>query len=394
MSDALNVFIAGDFYGAGRQAEMDSNELLSGIDSLMEGADLRILNFESPLGEPSKPIVKSGPPLIAPRKSAKLLQGRFDVALLANNHVLDFGPEALLKTIAELRKRGIKTVGAGRDAKEAAKPLTLKLKGWRIGILSLCENEFSLAGKNSPGAAGIDCHRACSQIRKLKESCDATLVVTHGGNEHNPLPSPRVLSMSRLFAEAGATAVINAHPHTPQGIEKWRGVPIAYSLGNFVFDKLWKDMPPWWHVGMPVMLKLKRAKGATTAAIEPRPCAMSQRTGRLRALDKRESKDFAKWLKEVSAPLKSPEKIEAFFEAWATKHGKAYYGSMRHANADCASEEGRRDFAHFRNLWSCEAHNELIRVYVELLFQRRVDEAEKLLPKLEEWQKGLKLKDA
>jgi len=391
VSYAIKIFAAGDFYGAGRPADMEADELLSGIDCLMEGADLKIFNFESPVGEPSAAITKSGPPLIAPMKSARLVEGRFDVALLANNHVLDFGPEALLKTIAELRKRGLKTVGAGKNREEAAKPLLVKAKGFKIGILNFCENEFSLAGKAAPGAAGIDCQKACAQIRKLKESCDAVLVFTHGGNEHNPLPSPRVVSMSRLFAEAGATAVVNAHPHTPQGIEKWKGVPIAYSLGNFVFDNLWKETPPWWHVGMPVMLKLKDGKDGMTADIEPKPCAMSPKTGRIRALDEREGRDFAKWLKEVSAPLKSPGKLEAFFEAWATKHGKAYYSSMRHMGADCSTEEGRREFAHFRNLWSCEAHNELIRVYVELLFRRRVSEAAALLPKLEDWQRGIKL---
>ena len=92
----------------------------------------------------------------------------------------------------------------------------------------------------------------------LRAKHDIVLVFTHGGNEMNPLPSPRVMAMNRAFAEAGASVVINTHPHVPQAIEMWKGVPIAYSLGNFVFDWGGLDLkrePPLWWTGMAARLR-------------------------------------------------------------------------------------------------------------------------------------------
>ena len=81
------------------------------------------------------------------------------------------------------------------------------------------------------------------------------LVIFHGGREHTPLPPPYVVHDLRAIAEMGAHAVIAHHPHVPQGIELHHGVPIVYSMGNFVF---WQTDPAFYrHAGYLVHLDLR-----------------------------------------------------------------------------------------------------------------------------------------
>jgi poly-gamma-glutamate capsule biosynthesis protein CapA/YwtB (metallophosphatase superfamily) len=63
----------------------------------------------------------------------------------------------------------------------------------------------------------------------------------HWGWENEPGPSARQRELARALIDAGADAVIGSHPHVTQGVEMYRGRPIVYSLGNFVFDLL--DQP-------------------------------------------------------------------------------------------------------------------------------------------------------
>lgn len=76
------------------------------------------------------------------------------------------------------------------------------------------------------------------QIRSERRENDVVLVVVHGGNEYNPIPSPRMRKLYSAFARAGASAVVNIHTHCPQGIELVENVPIVYCPGNFFFPSV------------------------------------------------------------------------------------------------------------------------------------------------------------
>jgi hypothetical protein len=311
--------------------------------------------------------------------------------LLANNHVLDHGPEAARQTIEALRRRGLKTVGAGKDHRTASQPLTLQAKGFSVAIINACEHEFCVAGRDSAGGAGLQPFHMIRTIVELRAKHDLVLVFTHGGNEMNPLPSPRVLAMNRAFAEAGASAVINTHPHVPQAVEMWKGTPIAYSLGNFVFDSRVVNLNPnerlWW-VGMPVLLTFTEEGGAIKAALKPVFTKLDPASGRLETIRGTERNQLAAWLRELSRVLKDEQLVQEYFEAWSTRHGAYYFEEfIARANDPDAPRIGP-DHAGPRNLWTCEAHNELLRTFVELQFEGRVEAAQARLGTLKRWMVG------
>jgi len=391
MARELTICAVGDFCPQPRSSKSAAQQLFAGVDSVLSQADLRIVNVEVPLTTRKHPIIKSGPHLIAPRSVADLLTGRFEIALLANNHILDHGPRAALQTIDALRRRGLRAVGAGKDHEQASRPLTITANGFSIAIINVCEHEFGVAGRDSAGGAGLSPFDMIRRIIELRAKHDIVLVFTHGGNEMNPLPSPRVVAMNRAFAEAGASAVINTHPHVPQAIETWKGTPIAYSLGNFVFDSRvveLDDRDPLWWVGMPVLLKFREADGKIKASMTPMFTKLDPASGRLETVRGKERAQLLKWLREISRVLKDEQLLQQYFDAWTSVHGASYYGSMRHHEADVATPRGRAKYASFRNLWTCEAHNELIRTYAEMRFDGRLKEAEARLPTLQRWMKG------
>jgi Bacterial capsule synthesis protein PGA_cap len=207
---------------------------------LLEEKDLSIVNLECPLTAYGTPSPKSGPNIRADPSCARgIKRGGFDVASLANNHMFDFGGRGLDDTLSACQSAGIHTVGAGADLSAASEPLVVTVEGEETVILAYAEREFGVATNTSPGISPVDPIGNYRQIRDLRRRYANILVMVHGGHEYYPLPSPRMVEYYRFLAEAGASIVIGHHPHVVGAYEVHEGVPILYSLGNFLFD--WHD---------------------------------------------------------------------------------------------------------------------------------------------------------
>ena len=76
----------------------------------------------------------------------------------------------------------------------------------------------------------------CGDIQIAKEDNDLVIVIVHGGREHYQLPTPKQRERFRFYADAGADFVVGHHTHCYSGYEIYKGKPIFYSLGNFIFD--------------------------------------------------------------------------------------------------------------------------------------------------------------
>ena len=204
---------------------------------LLQSADLRIVNFECSLTGAGTPVMKGGPNLSAAEKHLECLKtGGFEIASLANNHIFDYGPAGFQATCRALVGLSVRYFGAGMDLAEAQRPLTVELDGLRIGFCGFTEgHDLSGAGENTPGVAPWQPEQVCRQVAELRKSCDLVFVVPHGGIEFSAWPAPYCIYAYRRIAEARPDAVIAHHPHVPQGMEFYRGVPIFYSLGNFLF---------------------------------------------------------------------------------------------------------------------------------------------------------------
>lgn len=205
---------------------------------LLRAADVTIGNLECALslrGEVAdKFYVFRGDPQMADG----LKWAGFDLVGLANNHVLDYGTDAMADTLSELSARGILAVGGGGNSDAAYRAQFLTVKGLRLAFLAFAgySPEGFFARPDRPGVARLDVEAMTAAIKRARLEADLVIVQMHAGIEYSPDYSGDQQLAAHRAVDAGATLVIGHHPHVLQGTEVYKGAFIAYSLGNFVFD--------------------------------------------------------------------------------------------------------------------------------------------------------------
>jgi len=256
MQKEISINICGDFYLNTLSA--DEKYFTEDILELFHQSDYNIVNLESPVAKNNNnKIYKTGPCLSgSPHTFLYLKQIRTNLVTLANNHLMDFGQQGLYDTLTECRFNSINHVGAGMSLEEAGMPFILEKDEIKVAILNFAENEWSAADVNKSGANPLDIIENVRQIRKAREVCDFVLVIVHGGIEFYHLPTSRMVSQYRFFAENGASVIIGHHPHCISGMENYQGVPIFYSLGNFLFTM--RSKRESWYTGIILNLKLRQ----------------------------------------------------------------------------------------------------------------------------------------
>ncbi len=205
----------------------------------MPAADYRIGNLEVPVATGGQAHASKIATFRAEPHTLSVLRGRFDAVSLANNHSGDYGHAAFLETMQHLDNAGIAYFGGGRNLAEAHKPLWIEKHGLKIAVLGY--NEFKPrafeAGADWPGVAWSEDDHVVADIRAARAAgADLVIPFMHWGWEKETQPTERQKTFARKLIDAGATLVIGGHPHVTQGAEMYRGKPIIYSLGNFVFD--------------------------------------------------------------------------------------------------------------------------------------------------------------
>jgi poly-gamma-glutamate capsule biosynthesis protein CapA/YwtB (metallophosphatase superfamily) len=208
--------------------------------AILKSADIRIGNLECVVAtggsaEEDKPYTFRAAP-----RSLDFVKRHFDAVGLANNHTGDFGPKAFAEMLGLLDKAGIGYFGGGADLARAHTPLIIERKGLRIALLAYDEffpRSFE-ADVDKPGVAWSEDEQVRHDIKLARTQYHADLVIPfmHWGWEHESLASARQRQLARAMIDAGADAVVGGHPHVTQDVEQYRGKPIIYSLGNFVFD--------------------------------------------------------------------------------------------------------------------------------------------------------------
>lgn len=240
-ADSLTLIFAGDIMlddGPGRLIERGGDPFAPFAD-ILQTADYRIGNLECPVAEGGKPADNKIYSFRAKPAVLSRLQGRFDAVALANNHSGDYGQSAFVDTMRHLDQAGIAYFGGGHNLAEAHRPLWINRKGLKIAVLGY--NEFKPryfeAGANWPGIAWSEDDQVIDDIRAAKAAgADLIIPFMHWGWENESGPNERQRSLARRMIDEGAALVVGGHPHVTQGAEIYRGKPIIYSLGNFVFD--------------------------------------------------------------------------------------------------------------------------------------------------------------
>ncbi len=176
-----------------------------------------------------------------PERMELLEQMGTDIVSLANNHVFDYGRDAMLDTADLLAQAGIPYVGGGRNIEEAKEPVYFIVNGIKIGFVGASngeKNKFTpQATETEPGILrAYDTTEYNQVIQKAAKECDYLIAYIHWGTEDTNYYNEDQQRWGREFLNSGADIVIGGHPHVLQGIEYVDGKPIVYSLGDFWFN--------------------------------------------------------------------------------------------------------------------------------------------------------------
>jgi poly-gamma-glutamate synthesis protein (capsule biosynthesis protein) len=240
-TDTVSVVVVGDIMldGLPEQAMKKGRDPFASFAPLLKSADIRIGNLECVISnkgspEPDKPNVFRVDP-----RAMRYLKRHFDAVGLANNHSGDYGPVAFADMLTRLRQAGLGVYGGGDDLTQAHQPYIIERKGLRVAVLGY--NEFQPrsfeADHDKPGIAWSEDEQVLRDIAWAKGpgKADVLLAVMHWGWE-DPTANHRQRALARLMIDAGVDAVIGGHPHLIQDAEVYKGKPVFYSLGNFVFE--------------------------------------------------------------------------------------------------------------------------------------------------------------
>jgi len=375
-SDGINIILTGDFCPIGRIENLcitnEFEKIYGNVLPYLKDKDLSITNLECPLTDKFKPIKKTGPNLIAVPGCVDALKfGGFDIVSLANNHLLDQDKRGLRDTLETCKKSGLKTVGAGENLEAAMRPLFVTIKDRKIAVLNFAEHEFSIATPNSAGVALLNPIKNYYQILEAKRNSDIVIVIIHGGNEHYPLPSPRMVETYRFFADLGVTAIIGHHTHCSSGFEIYNGVPIFYSLGNFIFD--WKNIKvKSWYEGYFIKLTIIKNK-VTNITITP--YFQCKSNPGLQLMDEGESTKFLEKIEEYSNIIQNSDLLENKWLSFCKSQRVNYLSTLLSLNI-VERQFFKRDFLpelyikkkkliRLLNIFRCQAHRDVAVKVVE-----------------------------
>jgi poly-gamma-glutamate synthesis protein (capsule biosynthesis protein) len=225
--------------------------------------DVTVCNFECFVSE-----TRDIPELVQPEGSVILdfvtrpdsldgmVMAGIDAVTMANNHaVFPFGVDAMTETIGYLTEAGMTPWGVGQDLDEARAPWTIEVNGTSIafygvdGVTANLEYPDSQgvqtvgdvpvdARANRGGTNPLKLDQNLADIEALAGQYDIVLPYVHMGDQYRWTPRPWVVDVCRQYVDAGATAVLTSHPHATMGMEIYKGKPIFYSIGNFVYDQM------------------------------------------------------------------------------------------------------------------------------------------------------------
>ncbi|MBP3198703.1 MAG: CapA family protein, partial [Butyrivibrio sp.] len=251
---SVTIGFAGDIlfddnYAVGNTFRKNGNtaEGVIGLSLLekMRNVDIMMVNNEFPYSNRGTPTEGKTYTFRARPETAQILGTMgVDIVGLANNHAYDHGEQALLDTFDILDSVGVEYVGAGRNIDEASHTVYyITESGMKIAFICATQIE-RLSNPDTKEAtatsAGVfrclDDTLLLERIRQAKEKNAFVIVFVHWGTEGTSEIDYLQRDQSKEMVEAGADLIIGGHPHVLQKIDYVQGVPVVYSLGNYIFN--------------------------------------------------------------------------------------------------------------------------------------------------------------
>jgi hypothetical protein len=187
------------------------------------------------------------------------------------------------------------------------------------------------------------------------------------------------------MAEAGAAAVINIHPHIPQGIEIHQGTPIFYSPGNFFFVASEERYPAshwWWYGYLPQIT----FDSGGAVAVEILPYRVRRDPWRIEPFNEPDRLACLRHLGQISDPLADLHQLQSFLEIWSAERGVPMLETL--CRGEIPWPRDLKDRAQvlqvmgLRNWFTCQAHHEVLTTAMRLVETFRVEEARQRFPEI------------
>ncbi len=239
-------------------------------------ADFAIANLEGPVTDLRRAPEKSIDFLFEPEVMESLRATGIDAFSQANNHALDQGSAGYADSVTRLREAGFLVFGH-------------QVQDGNISVATTTINGIRLAffGWNTTDNP-IDRAQAQETISRVRPEADVLIAYLHWGPEYRNTPHPNEVQTAHWLIDQGFDAIIGGHPHWVQGLSEYKGKPIAWSLGNFIFDQ---DFSVETRQGMAVRLVVD-VRGVLSLELiplqidrsQPRVLEGSERQARLDAL--------------------------------------------------------------------------------------------------------------
>ncbi len=237
----------------------------------LRSADIAFGNLECALSTRGRRVPKKYNFRGSPWWAKRLAEAGFDVVSLANNHSMDYGRTALRDTVNCLREAGVQPIGGGLDLVDAHALRVLERRGLKVGFLAYLGMFPPLlpVSSSEPSVAMGYPAQVRREVSAAQKRVDVLVVSLHAGVEMAPRPSARQREIAHAAVDAGADLVVGHHPHVVQPVEIYRGKPICYSLGNFVFSPspavLRRPDGPWSAMAVATL----RADGSVSVKLVP-----------------------------------------------------------------------------------------------------------------------------
>lgn len=368
----MKILLAADMSFVNYKSFPGKNEAFRAMEEaagLFRKVDYSMVNLENIFGkkEEETPILKSGPNLISEECFGEYVNAlNPDIVGLANNHTKDYGEGAMFRTMQLLTEQGYNCIGAGKNIEEAYRPARISKEGVHAAVIAVCENEFGVATETESGTAGYRLGMVNAAIKSAVEEGYKPIIYFHGGNEKNPFPSPGKVELYRHFIDLGAEAVIAMHTHCPQGYEFYQGKPIVYSMGNFFFPSTYPHAKSWFYG---YMSELELTENAIGLEIHPYKFDFDKIT----MLKDEEKEQFLEYMKYLCEPISSQRELQKLFDSWCLTQN--YAERLAAYKKELFSDGNEEMVKTIKNIFGCEAHNELLKNTFMMLFESRVEQA-------------------
>jgi hypothetical protein len=232
---AARLVLGGDvMLGRSCTAKIESGiDPFAGIGTVLQGASFAAANLECTISNLGCSTQRYA--FRAPARSAQLLRhAGFHAMGLANNHALDFGTAALRDCVERLSRENIEPIGVATPERDVYTPSFFPVvNGKKIALLAISDVEPTTG---SQIAAASDRLRVRDAIATARSRANLVVCLVHWGIENSGNATDEQRELARWLVDHGVDVVVGSHPHCVQPLDFYHGCPIAYSLGNLVFD--------------------------------------------------------------------------------------------------------------------------------------------------------------